>query len=431
MDITEVGAGAGAGFVYTHIDKTTSAEIGPYAEVDAGGVSEAQVEGLSGEIDHDNRSFDAEWLVGVSVQAQSTEKLVNVAVAAAGSDLVGVGGGVTYTNVSSDTTATIAAGAKVNQGNAQADAAGAQSVNVSASNLVIVTDVGGGIAIGLLDVSGAVDVGIIRNTTHASIEAGAEVTANQDVSVYALTLRRINSYALNLGAGGVGIAGSVSVWTLGDKLDSNYDTVMTNGNDALAVQDNSNSSNPAYPDFGSYADGQASRADVISAISGYTDASVQPDGNENQDALLDIRDGRSAMLASNYQDGQSTAASSAIAADDIDSTAGHHRGRHRRHGHGRQGCEPGGEGRPVGSSGCRLGGSRGCQHRRRCRRGHRQQCRPGPRGRKDRCRRRGVGAGRPPGRSRRDGLHRRGWDCCRRCGRRHRQRSQRPGGGHP
>ncbi|MCP4968404.1 MAG: hypothetical protein GY926_24620, partial [bacterium] len=306
--------GGGGGVAYTHIDKTTVARISAHAQVDATG-NGGTVAVLNGEIDRANQDFFTDdSFVGVAVQAQSSEHLTNFGFAGAGSAMVGVAGGVTYTNVDSDTTATIEGGASVST---------AQSVNVSASNAVVVLDVGGAFAVGgAVSLSGGVDVGIIRNTTTAVVEKDAVVQASRDVSVYALSLKHVTSYAVSVGVSGViGVGASVAVWTLGDALDSSFDTISTSGNDGLAIQDNSDSSDPTYSSFAGYADGQSDRSDVTDAMSGYTSPDDQPDGNVNQTAFLSLREQTSGTVAA-QSTAQGTAASEAILVFDTSKTAG-------------------------------------------------------------------------------------------------------------
>ncbi len=141
-----VGGGLGAGVVYTHIGKSTSAFIDENARVDAGG-NGGEISVINGEIDAGNNSFASETITGLAVEAQSSEKLTNLGVSLDGGANAGVAGGVTYTNVDSDTSATIAASALINQ-NDTVSMSGSQSVNVSATNQVSVLDAGGALAAG-------------------------------------------------------------------------------------------------------------------------------------------------------------------------------------------------------------------------------------------------------------------------------------------
>ena len=107
-----------------------------------------------------------------------------------------------------------------------------QDVYVSAVNdvktLVIVGSGGGGIA----GVAGSIDVGVVRNDVTAFI-AGSDVNAKRDIAVNALANREVQSYAVSVGGGVVGVAGAISVYVLGGNLDSTY-TVSTNDSGGTA-----------------------------------------------------------------------------------------------------------------------------------------------------------------------------------------------------
>ena len=52
-------------------------------------------------------------------------------------------------------------------------------------------------------------------TVQAAIGTGATVRASGDVEVSALSRKDVKTFALSIGGGFVGVAGSVSVWTIG------------------------------------------------------------------------------------------------------------------------------------------------------------------------------------------------------------------------
>ena len=56
----------------------------------------------------------------------------------------------------------------------------------------------------------------------AYIGGGADVRAANDVAINALAVKDIESIAVSASAGLVGVAGSVSVWTIGTTADGNY-----------------------------------------------------------------------------------------------------------------------------------------------------------------------------------------------------------------
>jgi len=85
-------------------------------------------------------------------------------------------------------------------------------------------------------ISGAVDVGVIRNDTNAGIANGAFVQAARGVDVNALQGRWIQSYVMSLATGLLGVAGSVSVWSLGGNLSADaIDSLNTKDEDQLAM----------------------------------------------------------------------------------------------------------------------------------------------------------------------------------------------------
>ncbi len=127
----------------------------------------------------------------------------------------------------------------------------------------------------------------------------------------------MKSYAVSAGIGGVGVGASVSVWTLGDAFDAGYDTAATSGNNSLAIQDKSSTSDPSYSSFADYADGQTNRSDVTTAIAGYSN----PDDDSNQATFLGIRDQVSGTVT-DTSSAQATTASDAINASDTANTEG-------------------------------------------------------------------------------------------------------------
>lgn len=272
-----IGAGSvgvGASFVYFDVDKTTSALIGDDAVVDAAANSSATVDAIEGSVTKSG-DFAIRSIHGVSVQAQSSENIESFAVSGDAGLYAGVGGGMLYTHVHSDTNALVGDRVAINQ--SPGDFSNDQSVSVAASNDASVTNYAGGLVVGIGALSGAIDMGIVRNNTTARIGTDSKVKATNDVDVHAVSRKDVNSTSLSSADGALGIGGSVSVWTLGKKLESAFDTVSTSGNDALAVQ-SSGGQNPQFNSFGSYGDGQASRTDASSALASYDTDSDGPQG---------------------------------------------------------------------------------------------------------------------------------------------------------
>lgn len=204
-------AGIGASVSVPIVTKETTAYLGTHAQVDA----MANGDGLSGVMsgERDGSSFLTEKdFHGVAVQASSTEDMFSLAVAVGAGFYAGVAGAVGVSVTDSTTEAFIGAGADVNQA---PGAAAAQSVNVSASNKFDGFTIGGGLGAGIAGVAGAVDVGMLRNNVSAHVDGGAHVSARHDIDVNALADKHVKTWAFSFGGGLVGVAGSVSVWSIG------------------------------------------------------------------------------------------------------------------------------------------------------------------------------------------------------------------------
>jgi len=217
-----VGVGASVGVMV--IDKDTQATIADNATVDArgNGVGPGVSGVLAGTLENGDAAdgFNRSTQRGLVVQAESSEEVLQIGLAA-GAGFVGVSGGVTVSVIDSDTSATIG-NADINQTSANAGAGGEQDVHVGASNEARIISVAGAVAGGFVGVGGAVTVGTLNNDINAAILAGAKVTANDDVEVNALAIKDIDAYVVSGAGGFVGVAGAVSVWSIGSQLQSNY-----------------------------------------------------------------------------------------------------------------------------------------------------------------------------------------------------------------
>ena len=222
-------AGVGAGVGVTAITKDTRAWIGN-ATVDAKGVSSEILlyDGSLYQPIWDGGAPDNEWFQrkahssavrGVAVVAESSESVLSVAVAGAGGFGAGIAGEVTVEVIDSDTRAYIAAGAQVNVDQTVAD--DNQDVYVVAVNEVSTLSVGGSVGVGIAGLAGGVDVQIIHNDTTAFI-AGSDVRARRDVAVSAIADRSLQSYAVSVGGGAVGLGAAVSVIAIGGNLVDSY-----------------------------------------------------------------------------------------------------------------------------------------------------------------------------------------------------------------
>jgi len=253
IGIGAVGIGASVGV--TVITKDTEAFIGDYAVVDAlASTSSTLGDIYTGEFD-ENGDFETEsGFKGLAVQAGSSEDLLSIAAAGGVGFYAGIGGGVAVEIISSDTRAYVGEYAKINT--TAGSEGSAQSVNLTAVNDAKVLSIGGGLGIGIAGIGGGVDVGILRSDTAAYIGNNAVVEAKKDVDVNALAVKDVDTFALTVGVGAVGIAGSVSVWTIGGGLQSNY--TVDEGEESETTQDSLGTGNDSVIGF---ADKQASGVD--------------------------------------------------------------------------------------------------------------------------------------------------------------------------
>src|SRR5262249_14212832 len=148
-------------------------------------------------------------------------------------------------------------------------ASATQSVAVQANNDFTAFVVGGAIGGGIAGIGGGVDVGILHNNTAAYVDLGAQVHATDNITVQATADKDITSVALSVGVGVAGIAGSVTVWSIGEPVSGEYSTDDSNSDDAL--------SGSTLTDF---ADSQSSGSDphngYTNVLSGFTTTRQSP-----------------------------------------------------------------------------------------------------------------------------------------------------------
>src|SRR5262249_45101082 len=101
-------------------------------------------------------------------------------------------------------------------------AGSSQAVNVSAVDHFKSITVAGGAAGGFVGVAGGVDVGIADSSVQAFLQGLSQVSAKGDVEVNAISNKEVQTYALSVGGGFVGVAGSVSVWSVGTQPTTTY-----------------------------------------------------------------------------------------------------------------------------------------------------------------------------------------------------------------
>ena len=224
-----VGVGASVGVIV--INKDTQAFVANGATVDAKAGGIANVGGvLDGTLTGGGAAdgFDKDARSGLVVQAESSEEITHITVAA-GVGFVGVSGAAEVTILNSDTQAWIGS-AQINQTGANAGASGDQGVFVGAANEVRILSFAGAIAGGFVGVGGAVNVGVIKNDVNAQIRTGAVVTVEDDVEVNSLAIKDIDSFLISGAGGVVGVAGAVNVWSIGTTFNGNYSDTDENRN---------------------------------------------------------------------------------------------------------------------------------------------------------------------------------------------------------
>ena len=208
-----VGIGASLGVAM--VVKDTRAFIDGNANVDGKGLNGAGFAAYDGDVPVDG-AFPTHTVFGVVVQAYSLENLINVSIAGAGANTVAVVGAATLTIVDADTTAFIG-DAQINH---LAGAAPDQAVAVIAANDVDTFSAGGaGVVKTTVAIGAAADLGVIRNDVAAFIAGGADVRATGDVDVLALARKTVLAFSVSLNGTTVGLAGAVSMWTIGSFAD--------------------------------------------------------------------------------------------------------------------------------------------------------------------------------------------------------------------
>lgn len=249
------GGGVGGGVGVTVIDKDTRAWVGEAARVDARGQNTSDLSAYSGD------SFGGTTAMrGLRVQAQSSEDLFTISAAGAGGLYVGIAGAVSVASVDSDTAAWIGGGAQINTSAGTPNAN--QDVNVTARNDLKIFNVSGALGAGAVGIAGSVDVGVIRNDTTAFIGDGATVNAARDVDVNALSRKDLDTFVVSASGGLAGIAAGVAVYSVGGALDSDSQNRLKSDDGSDTV--------------GSYADGQSTNDSVTRAfLRGYSDSRIQ------------------------------------------------------------------------------------------------------------------------------------------------------------
>jgi filamentous hemagglutinin family protein len=189
-----------------------------------------------------------------TVSAASEENLVTTTISGSGG-VAGVTGAFGVKVLKSDTDAYIGRNSIVT----------AQDVDVSATDTTRIVGAGGAVTGGLVGVGGTLDATIVVNTTSAHIDSGASVTAVNDVTVEALSDKFVNSTTIAGSGGAVGVAGAVSIVSVGALLDGEAKSGL-NGDDTGSLVDSRMKNDTVSGQLGSSEHVAGAKADVSGRI---------------------------------------------------------------------------------------------------------------------------------------------------------------------
>ena len=189
-----VGGGGGLALAVTNLTKDTEAYAGKAAKLDAKGQ--------------------------ISLDARNTEDLFNLSLQAAGGSYVGLAGATNVMNLAAITKAYTDTGAEINQKEGYGKDT-SKDVSVTAAheikkmqNTVTAASGSGGASVGA-----AVDVGNIKTQTNAFLGDGNKVASSGSVTVEAKDdMHGIQSNAISAAIGSFGLAGSISVYSVGSTM---------------------------------------------------------------------------------------------------------------------------------------------------------------------------------------------------------------------
>ena len=218
--------GGGAGVGIYNFENNVRAFIGPHSKVDALARSTSLANVYDGTRDSDNVLQKHTAYYGVAVQAINSEEILAISAAVGGGAAFGLGGGVQIDTFESDVQAYIGHDSHINMDALNTSAGSDQAVTVFASNSADIFSFAGALGIGISTgaLSGAVAVGVIRNDSLAFVEERTQIAANDDVKVIALNNREVLSITVSGSIGCyAGIAGAVTIWTIGDEHNSAYE----------------------------------------------------------------------------------------------------------------------------------------------------------------------------------------------------------------
>ena len=224
--ITGITGGAAGGFVgvgvgvyVLDLTKDTESTIASTSSVTGNAGTTDALAGISdGTVDLAT-GFGFAPFRGVAVQAQSGENIFGLVISIGGGFVgVAVPVGVTLLHV---TTAATVAGT-VSSG---------RDVSISALDDMKTITISGGVGGGFVGDGAGVDIGVADNSTSAVLASTGVITTARDVALNALSRKNVTTYTFAVGGGAVGVAGAVSIWSLGTEPTSSYsDGQGDNGN---------------------------------------------------------------------------------------------------------------------------------------------------------------------------------------------------------
>ncbi|HET7465666.1 MAG TPA: hypothetical protein VFL29_03300, partial [Candidatus Dormibacteraeota bacterium] len=218
-----VGVGVGVGVAV--VSKETKAYVGTNNII--------TVLALGGGLTHvdngtvNDNSFATTTLHGLVVQADSQETLFGV-VAGVGAGFVGVTANVGVNVFTVGVQAYVDLGTKVNKGigpdagTITSGVSSTQGVDVAATDNFYSLTFAGGVAGGFVGASGGIDIGVANINETAYLATGTDIWAKNTVQVNALSIKHVQTYAVSIGGGFVGVAGAVSVWSVGTSPNASY-----------------------------------------------------------------------------------------------------------------------------------------------------------------------------------------------------------------
>ncbi|MFO0840973.1 MAG: hypothetical protein U0797_01060 [Gemmataceae bacterium] len=256
-----VGAlgGLGGAVGVTYVEKTTRAALGVNSVTSGDAVGGLTFLAVDPTQSLTGGNLTRRPLRGVLVQALASQDLFAVGAAGAGGKFGGLAGAVTVGTVKSNTTAEVGDGAQVNTKPVVAGRPVAvdQDVVVAAVDTTRAFGAAGSLAIAGGALAGGVDVAIVNPNVLARVGLNAAITAARDVAVGGLAQKDVQSAAVSVAGGAVGVAGAVSVVSAGSGLSADAQR-------SLKANDGGNSATTV-----GYLEELAQNRDVTGLLGGY------------------------------------------------------------------------------------------------------------------------------------------------------------------